>query len=63
MPDALAKLKQISANIDNFRELIRPARNRFISHLDLEAVRLGDPLGAASTDKWKQFWVDLQDFL
>jgi hypothetical protein len=62
-PDTLEKLKRISADIDSFRELILPARNRFISHLDLEAVRLGDPLGAASTDKWKQFWLDLQDFL
>jgi AbiU2 len=56
-PDILKKLKRISADIDAFRELILPARNRFISHLDLEAVRLGDPLGAASTDKWKQFWL------
>jgi hypothetical protein len=62
-PDILKKLKRISADIDAFRELILPARNRFISHLDLEAVRLGDPLGAASTDKWKQFWADLQEFL
>jgi hypothetical protein len=62
-PDILEKLNRICAHIDGFRELILPARNRFISHLDLAAVRLGDPLGAASTDKWKQFWVDLQDFL
>ncbi len=26
-------------------------------------MRIGDPLGAASADKWKQFWIDLQDFL
>jgi hypothetical protein len=63
VPDTLQKLKRISADINDFRELILPARNRFISHLDLEAVRLGDPLGAASKDKWRQFWIDLQDFL
>jgi hypothetical protein len=62
-PETFEKLKRISTNIDGFRELILPARNRFISHLDLEAVRLGNPLGAASMDKWKQFWLDLQDFL
>jgi hypothetical protein len=62
-PDTHEKLKRISADLDAFRELILPARNRFISHLDLEAVRLGDPLGAASMDRWKQFWIDLQDFL
>jgi hypothetical protein len=39
------------------------ARDRFISHLDLEAVRLDRPLGAASDDEWHQFWLDLQDFL
>jgi len=32
-------------------------------HLDLEAVRLDQPLGAASDVEWKQFWLDLQDFL
>ncbi len=33
------------------------------SHLDLEAVRFDEPLGAAPTEKWEQFWLDLQDFL
>jgi len=62
-PDRLAKLNKISANIHAFRKLILPARNRFISHNDLEDIRLGNPLGAASADKWKQFWLDLQEFL
>jgi hypothetical protein len=62
-PATLGKLQQISANIHSFRELILPARNRFISHVDLEAVRINDPLGAASAHKWSQFWIDLQDFL
>jgi hypothetical protein len=39
------------------------ARNRFISHLDLEAVRLNAPLSAAPDAEWLQFWLDLQDFL
>jgi hypothetical protein len=62
-PETLNKLRQVSIAIDGFRRLILEARNRFISHLDLEAVRLGDPLGAASQDKWRQFWIDLQYFL
>ncbi len=62
-PATLDKLQRISADIHGFRDLILPARNRFISHVDLEAVRIGDPLGAAPNDKWKQFWIDLQDFL
>ena len=40
-----------------------PARNRFISHLDLEAIRVGDPLGGAEEEQGLEFWVDLQDFL
>jgi hypothetical protein len=62
-PDTLDKLNRISANIDAFRKKLLPARHRFIGHLDLEAVRLDQPLGAASNAEWKQFWLDLQDFL
>jgi hypothetical protein len=62
-PEILAKLQRISAAIDAFRRLVLPARHRFISHLDLEAVRLDLPLGAASDAEWNQFWLDLQDFL
>lgn len=62
-PDTLDRLSKISANIDAFRKKILPARHRFISHLDLEAVRLDQPLGVASDAEWKQFWFDLQDFL
>jgi hypothetical protein len=62
-PRTLEKLDQVSTDIHAFRKLILPARNRFISHLDLESVRLGDPLGAVPDAQWKQFWFDLQDFL
>jgi hypothetical protein len=62
-PHTLEKLSRVSADIHDFRALILPARNRFISHLDLVAVRLDAPLGAASDAQWKQFWLDLQDFL
>ena len=62
-PDMLGKLKRIRASIDAFRQKILPARNRFISHLDLEAVRLDQPLGAVTDAEWNQFWLDLQDFL
>jgi hypothetical protein len=62
-PGTLEKLKRISVNLDAFRKKILPARHRFIGHLDLEAVRLDQPLGAASAAEWKRFWLDLQDFL
>jgi hypothetical protein len=62
-PDTLAKLKPISNSIHRFRKRVLPARKWFIAHLDLSAVRLDQPLGAASNDEWKQFWLDLQDFV
>jgi len=62
-PDTLAKLKPISDSIHRFRKRVLPARKWFIAHLDLSAVRLDQPLGAASNDDWKQFWLDLQDFV
>jgi hypothetical protein len=62
-PGTLDKLNKISADIHAFRKLILPARHRLISHNDLEAIRLGDTLGAAPVEKWRQFWLDLQDFL
>lgn len=62
-PGTKAKLSSLSDPIHRFRDKIKIARDRFISHLDLEAVRLDQPLGAVSDDEWKQFWLDLQDFL
>jgi hypothetical protein len=62
-PAALDTLRALSDAIHRFRDRIVEARNRFISHLDLEAVRLDVPLGAASHSEWLQFWLDLQDFL
>jgi len=62
-PATLTKLKTWSDSIHRFRDQIVEARNRFISHLDLKAVRLDKPLGAASDAEWSQFWLDLQDFL
>ena len=50
-------------SIHSFRKRILPARKWFIAHLDLSAVRLDEPLGAASDADWKQFWLDLRDFL
>lgn len=62
-PGTLDKLRTLSDAIHRFRHRIVEARNRFVSHLDLEAVRLDQSLGAASDAEWLQFWLDLQDFL
>lgn len=62
-PATFEKLSALGDSVRSFRNQILEGRNRFISHLDLEAVRLDKPLGAASEEKWLQFWLDLQDFL
>jgi hypothetical protein len=62
-PDTFAKAKAIDESIHNFRDRIVPARNKFIAHHDLSAVRLDQPLGAALHAEWKQFWLDLEEFL
>jgi hypothetical protein len=62
-PATLDKLRALRNSIHGFRNQIVEARNRFISHLDLEAVRLDKALGAAPDAEWFQFWLDLQDFL
>jgi len=45
----------MSDSIHSFRKRILAARKWFIAHLDLLAVRLDQPLGAASDAEWKQF--------
>ena len=62
-PRELAKLTKIAARMDAFRKRILPARNKFISHLDLDAALGRKALGGASIAAWRRFWLDLQDFV
>jgi AbiU2 len=62
-PMVLAKLERLSDNMHAFSRKIRPARNRFIGHLDREKILQGASLGGAPRKDWEQFWLDLQDFL
>jgi hypothetical protein len=62
-PRELAKLTKIAARMDAFRKRILPARNKFISHLDLDAALGRKALGGASIAAWRKFWLDLQDFV
>jgi len=62
-PRELPKLTKIAARIDAFRKRILPARNKFISHLDLDAALGRKSLGGASIAAWLSFWLDLQDFV
>ena len=62
-PRELGKLTKIAARIDAFRKRILPARNKFISHLDLDAALGRKSLGGASVAAWRRSWLDLQDFV
>jgi hypothetical protein len=62
-PRDLAKVTKIAARIDKFRQRILPARNKLISHLDLDAAHGRRAFGGASVAAWQKFWLDLQDFV
>jgi AbiU2 len=62
-PRDLAKLTKIAARIDKFRQRVLPARNKLISHLDLDTALGRRALGGASIAAWQKFWLDLQDFV
>jgi hypothetical protein len=62
-PRDMAKLEKIAARIDKFRKRIVAARNKLISHLDLDAALGRKSLGGASVAAWKLFWLDLQDLV
>jgi hypothetical protein len=62
-PRDMTKLKRITARIDKFRKRILSARNRLISHLDLDAAFGRKSLGGAPVTAWRKFWLDLQDLV
>lgn len=62
-PGDLVKAKKLGSRIEAFRESIKPARNKRISHLDLEAALAPKSLGGASLAAWRRFWRDLQAFV
>lgn len=63
-PRDIAKLTKIDGRISAFRKRIEPARNKRISHLDLDAATvMRKSLGGASVAAWRGFWRDLQDFI
>jgi AbiU2 len=57
------RLFQLSDKLQNFRKIIEPARNKFISHADRSAILQDLTLGAAPQDAWDQFWQDLDEFV
>jgi hypothetical protein len=59
----LLKLNKIAARMETFRKRILPARNKRISHLDLDAAHDRKSLGGASIAAWERFWRDLEAFV
>jgi AbiU2 len=59
----LSKLKKIAARMDAFRKRILPARNKRISHFDLDTAHARKSLGGASIEAWQRFWRDLEAFV
>lgn len=49
------RLTALGAEIQAFRAKLLPARNKLISHLDRDAVRADELLGAAPQDDWDEF--------
>jgi putative transcriptional regulator len=62
-PVGAAELRARAQKIEQFRSQLKPARDKLISHLDRKSISNGQPLGAASTDAWADFWLDLQAFV
>lgn len=61
--DIKAKLESISEKLNYFRALIIKARNKILSHSDLNITINGTTLGAFPEGKEIEFWADLQEFV
>lgn len=57
------KLTELQVSMGEHRLRIETARNKLTAHADLETIRAGRPLGAASWPEWNQFWKDLGSFV
>ncbi|HEY5080785.1 MAG TPA: hypothetical protein VII91_02475 [Bauldia sp.] len=62
-PAKAQRLEQLHAAMQVFRNKVKPARDKLISHLDRNAILAGSILGVASETEWSKFWQDIQDFV
>src|SRR5579864_4384963 len=62
-PESAARLRELCDAINMFRDKLKPARDKRISHLNRQTVRDRITLGAASDGEWNNFWLNLQEFL
>ena len=58
--DILKEFKSLQAVTEDFRSDIKRARDKFLAHLDKEAVLSGEPLGAFPEGKDQDFFDALQ---
>ncbi len=59
-PTTNQRLNQLGGQIQAFRQMLLPARNKLISHYDRQAILAGQSLGAGPQSEWDEFWLDLQ---
>ncbi len=56
------EIDSLVADLTRYREIIKPARNRMISHSDVRTFREGVKLGAHSQAEVEEFFENLQNF-
>jgi hypothetical protein len=54
---------QISSELHRYRDLIKEARHRLISHLDKQSMFSSDPLGAPAEGEVSKFYNNLQCYV
>lgn len=57
-----SEIDDLAAKLQRYRERIRPARNKFVSHMDLKAYRAGEALGGHEEREVYLFFSNLQCF-
>lgn len=57
------ELERMVAELAKLAELIRPARNRIVSHFDLESILEGKPLGAFRENADQEYFKILEEFV
>jgi AbiU2 len=59
----LARLKRIGERLEAFAEKLKPARNKIIGHFDRNTIHDKKPLGAATDEEWRGYWINLESFV
>lgn len=63
VPETFDNMNKLHAQMLDFRKKIVGARNKLGAHADLDAVRKGQPIAAASFEDWNRFWSTLGEFV